>query len=366
MQADDFKKAVGIGTFILDVFVEAHASAEARASGRQPGTSFGEVHRQAGGATGSLDLRGRLQDLGGIPGTAPTTTRAPPTTPAPPPTSSPAEDLAAIFAEAQAKRDEPRADARLTVASEDLVMRTELDARLVGLASVKDLVAMRAHLDERLLGLTREATTSEALAALRAHVDGRFAELENLIAALRDSLRASASPPGLASPPAPAPTYPPTASASPPAPAAASLSPTASPSELGTSTVPPSSVENDVAGLAAELGAPLSASLSTAPPTSSASPPTPSPAPPPSTAPSASASPPTPSPAPPPSTTPPSASPSELGSPPATAASVSVLGSLAYLLDVPPTALDLVPDAAHVDPREVKLMGALADVLGVR
>lgn len=124
---DNVKTAMAMGGFVLDVFLEAHANAEARQSGRprqSKGPDFGEVLKKAGGSASLLDLRGTVGKFGGTVTSAPeAATEAAPST-SPPPTSPAAPtatrnleaELAAVFAEAdtaRARLDETRRSAKL-------------------------------------------------------------------------------------------------------------------------------------------------------------------------------------------------------------------------------------------------------------
>lgn len=124
---DNVKTAMAMGGFVLDVFLEAHANAEARQSGRprqSKGPDFGEVLKKAGGSASLLDLRGTVGKFGGtVTSASEAATEAAPAT-SPPPTSSAAPtatrnleaELAAVFAEAdtaRARLDETRRAAKL-------------------------------------------------------------------------------------------------------------------------------------------------------------------------------------------------------------------------------------------------------------
>lgn len=124
---DNVKTAMAMGGFVLDVFLEAHANAEARQSGRprqSKGPDFGEVLKKAGGSASLLDLRGTVGKFGGtVTSASEAATEAAPST-SPPPTSPAAPtatrnleaELAAVFAEAdtaRARLDETRRAAKL-------------------------------------------------------------------------------------------------------------------------------------------------------------------------------------------------------------------------------------------------------------
>jgi hypothetical protein len=124
---DNVKTAMAMGGFVLDVFLEAHASAEARQSGRprqSRGPDFGEVLKKAGGSASLLDLRGTVGKFGGTDTLAPEAATEAAPSPSPPPTTPAAPtatrnleaELAAVFAEADAARarlDETRRAAKL-------------------------------------------------------------------------------------------------------------------------------------------------------------------------------------------------------------------------------------------------------------
>ena len=158
----DAKTVMAVGGFLLDVYLEAHASAEARQTGRpRParGPDFGDVLKKAGGSSSLLDLRGALTTLGGTNtvtttatdgATEATPTTGPPATPAATGQTTseaiarnPEAELAAIFVEADAAR------AKL----EETRHAVKLDEQVQMLAE---------HLGERLGALQRELSTGLA------------------------------------------------------------------------------------------------------------------------------------------------------------------------------------------------------------
>lgn len=112
----DTNTVVAVGGFLLDVFLKAHANAEARHTGRPRqarGPEFDEVLKQAGGSSSLLDLRGTLATFGGTATAADAGGSATPTPKPPPPSSTAAPkdvapnleaELATVFAEADAAR----------------------------------------------------------------------------------------------------------------------------------------------------------------------------------------------------------------------------------------------------------------------
>lgn len=155
----DAKTVMAVGGFLLDVYLEAHASAEARQTGRpRParGPDFGDVLKKAGGSSSLLDLRGALTTLGGTNtvttkategATEATPTTSPPAAPAPTGQTAseaiarnPEAELAAIFVEADAAR------AKL----EETRHAVALDGQVQMLVE---------HLGERLGALQRELST---------------------------------------------------------------------------------------------------------------------------------------------------------------------------------------------------------------
>ncbi len=112
----DTNTVVAVGGFLLDVFLKAHANAEARHTGRPRqarGPEFDEVLKQAGGSPSLLDLRATLGKFGGTATAADAgSAKPPPPTPTPPPSTAAPEnvasnleaELATVFAEADAAR----------------------------------------------------------------------------------------------------------------------------------------------------------------------------------------------------------------------------------------------------------------------